>query len=267
MQNSDKNTKEFGNTQTIPSNYYKEISSIKNELKEIRESIDFINTQVGAFFDSLSSFKKYINDEETFQTNYLTDIQAKLKRIDTSVKVIPSIVDGMSKIDKLDGIEDVVENIDYNIRSAASSGDDSDYKQELSKKLSEYEDDLFMKLMRKYVIDSQISLYIQINDQLRILGTDTNLKQVLDLIVNKLEAIGIKTHLSKRGDTFNPKYMTTGHYPNIETDNENLDGKIADVVRPSFFWNLPTIRPQYEPLLLKEEEVILYQYVNKENKN
>lgn len=267
MQNSDKKTKEYGNNQNIPSNYYKEISLIQNELKEIRESIDFINMQVGAFFDSLSSFKKYINDEETFQTNYLTDIQAKLKRIDTSVNVIPSIADGMSKINKLDGIEDAVGNIDYNIRNASSSGGDSEYKEELSKKLSEYEEDLYMKLMRKYVIDSQISLYVQINDQSRIHGTDSALKQVLDLIINKLDAIGIKAYSSKPGDTFDPKHMTTGHYPNIETEIEDWDGKVAESVTPSFIWSLPTMRQQSDQMLLKEEEVILYKYVKKEYQN
>lgn len=252
------------NDQKRPADYGKEITAIKNELKEIRESIDFTNEQIALFNENVMSFKDYINNLQTAQTNYLSNIQARLQHINSSVADIPRIVDNVSKIDKIDDIDEVVGNIDYNIRNSASTNGDSEYKQILTTKLSEYEEDLYKKLLRKYVIDTQISLYTQINEQLRRTETNDSLRSVLDLIINKLEEIGVKTFSSKPGDVFNPKCMTTGHYPNEDTDDEELGGKVAESVQPMFLWVLPSIRQQSDQMLLKEEEVTLYHYnINK----
>lgn len=265
MKNNDAENREFDNNQKRLADHGKDIAAIKNELSEIRESIDFMNEQIAAFNESVMSFKDYINVEQKVQTKYLSDIQARVQRINSSVIGMPSVVESVSKIDKIDVIEETVGNIDYNIRNAVSSDGDSEYKQMVSKKLSEYEEDLYKKFLRKYIIDSQISLYTQINQRLRVSDKEDSLKQVLGMIVNQLEAIGIMTHTSKSGDVFNPKSMTSGHYPNQKTENEELDGRVAESVQPMFFWNLPSIRQQSDQMLLKEEEVILYQYVKNEN--
>ena len=263
MKNNNTDNKELDDNQKVPVDYSKDIEAIRNELKEIRESIDFMNTQIATYYDSVTSFRKFVDDEQSVQTHCLTDIQAKLQHVNSSLSGIPNLVEGISKIEKIDGIEEIVGNIDYNIRNAASSSEDDEYKQMLGKKLSEYEEDLYKKLMRKYVIDTHISLFTQINEQSRISGSDNSLKQVLKMIVHKLETIGVKTYSSKPGDSFNPQYMTTGHYPNIETDNEQLDGKVAESVSPMFSWNLPSIRQQIDQMLLQEEEVTLYHYSKK----
>ena len=224
-----------------------------------------MNKQIATYNNSVTSFRNFVNDEQSVQTNCITDIQAKLQSVNSSLAGIPQLVEGISKIEKIDSIEETVGNIDYNLRNASSSNGDDEYKQILNKKLSEYEEDLYKKLMRKYVIDTHISLFIQINEQIRNSESDNSLKVVLEMILAKLDAIGIKTYSSKQGDSFNPQYMTTGHYPNIATDNEELDGKVAESVSPLFKWNLPSIRQQTDQMLLKEEEVILYQYSKKNN--
>lgn len=259
IKNNNMDNKELDEKQKIPVDYYKDIATIGNELKEIRESIDFMNTQIATYHDSVTSFRKFVDDEQAIQTHCLTDIQAKLQRVNSSVSGIPNLVEVTSEIDRIKGIEEIVGNIDYNLRNAASSaGGDDDYKKMLRNKISEYEEDLYKKLMRQYVIDTLISLYTQINNRLRISGTDETLKHVLDMFLYKLETLGIKACSSKSGDSFNPQCMTTGHYPNIDTDDDELDGKVAESVCPMFVWTLPTVRQQAEQLLLQEEEVTLY---------
>ena len=164
--------------------------------------------------------------------------------------------------EKIDGIEDMVGNIDYNIRSgSASNSSDSEYKQALQSKLSEYEEDLYMKLMRKYVVDSQISIYIQIAEQLFI-EHDDKLEKVLTLMAKKLESIGVKVVSSESGAEFDPAYMKTGHYTNIPTNNEQLNGKVARSVTPAFMWTLPSTKQQLNSLLLKEEDVVVYVFTD-----
>lgn len=259
MKNNSIDNKELSENQKTPVDYFNDITTIRNELKEIRESIDYMNTQITTYHDSVTSFRKFVDNEQAIQTHCLTDIQTKLQRVNSSVSGIPNLVEVTSEIDRIKGIEEIVGNIDYNLRNASSSvGGDDVYKNMLREKISEYEEDLYKKLMRKYVIDNLISLYLQINDRLRISGTDESLKHVLDLILNKLETLGIKAYSSKPGDSFNPQYMTTGHYPNIDTNNGELDGKVAESVCPMFVWELPIVRQQVEQMLLQEEEVTLY---------
>lgn len=259
MKNNSIDNKELSENQKTPVDYFNDITTIRNELKEIRESIDYMNTQIATYHDSVTSFRKFVDNEQAIQTHCLTDIQTKLQRVNSSVSGIPNLVEVTSEIDRIKGIEEIVGNIDYNLRNASSSvGGDDVYKNMLKEKITEYEEDLYKKLMRKYVIDNLISLYLQINDWLRISGTDESLKHVLDLILNKLETLGIKAYSSKPGDSFNPQYMTTGHYPNIDTNNGELDGKVAESVRPMFVWKLPIVPQQVEQMLLQEEEVTLY---------
>lgn len=266
MQNNSKDNKEL-NSQNPPVDCRNDINALRAELKEIRKSIDSMNTLIAAYNDSVTSFRQFVDAEKSVQTHCFTDIQAKLQSVNSSLSGIPQLVEGISKIEKIDDIEETVGNIDYNIRNAASSSENDEYKQMLGKKLSEYEEDLYKKLMRKYVIDTHISLFIQINEQIRNSESDNSLKAVLEMILAKLDAIGIKTSTSRPGDSFNPKFMTTGHYPNIETDNNELDGKVAESVSPMFSWNLPSIHQQTDSMVLREEEVILYQYSKKDNKN
>lgn len=252
------NDKGFDENPKLPVSDGNDIATIKNDLKEIRESIDFINTQISRYHESVTSFRKFVDNDQTIQTHCLTDIQAKLQRINSSVSGIPRLVEVTAGIDRIKDVEEIVGNIDYNLRNASSSvGGDDDYKNMLRKKISEYEEDLYKKLMRKYVVDTLISLYTQINDQLRS-SKNESLKYVLDMILNKLEPLGIKAYSSRSGDLFNPQCMTTGHYPNINTDDSELDGKVAESVCPMFVWILPTIRQQAEQMLLQEEEVTLY---------
>ena len=147
MTNNNTDNKELDDNQKVPVDYSKDIDAIRNELKEIRESIDFMNTQIATYNDCVTSFRKFVDDEQSIQTHCLTDIQAKLQHVNSSLSGIPNLVEGISKIEKIDSIEETVGHINYNIRNTTSSSEDDGYKQMLGKKLSEYEDDLYMKLV------------------------------------------------------------------------------------------------------------------------
>lgn len=162
--------------------------------------------------------------------------------------------------EKVNKIDDTIGDLSYNLLMANSSPSiESDYKQILEKKITEYEDDLYLKLMKKYVVDSQIALYIHVADQ-NYQEKDEKLDKILYMIASKLEAIGVIIKNSKQCDPFDPSCMTTGHYPNTPTTDENLDGKVSNSIHPSFIWILPSIKQQSTNLLLKEEEVTLYEY-------
>jgi hypothetical protein len=81
-------------------------------------------------------------------------------------------------------------------------------------------------------------------------------------MAKKLESIGVKVVSSESGAEFDPAYMKTGHYTNIPTNNEQLNGKVARSVTPAFMWTLPSTRQPFSSLLLKEEEVVLYVYTD-----
>lgn len=278
----------------LQSNSSDEIAALRNEMNEIKESIARLNTQfesvnknymdditsfttilsnhdknlssiqksISTYNESLSSFKKLITDEQSLQIDNYGDILSKIEQVKSIVSTIQKNVSSNSLENKLnakiESISETVENINYNILSSPQTDANSEAIQTLNKKLAEYQDDLYMKLLRKYVIDSHISLYTQVNDLAHTLEDDKHLNIVLKNIISKLETIGIKTQISKSGDPFDPKRMTTGHYPNIETSNETLAGKVAESICPAFIWNLPTIRQQSNQMILKEEEVTLY---------
>lgn len=252
------------------SNSSDEIAALRNEIKEIQESIVRLNDQlesvnknfIAALTTFTTSFQKLITDEQSLQIDNFGDILSKIGQVESKVSTLQNIVSGISQKDdlngKIDNIAETIANINYNILSAPSTDANSETVQILNKKLAEYQDDLYMKLLRKYVIDSHISLYTQINDLAHTLEDNNQLNIVLRIIISNLEAIGIKTHTSKSGDPFDSNSMTTGHYPNIETTNETLAGKVAESICPAFIWNLPTIRQQSNQMILKEEEVTLY---------
>lgn len=215
------------------------IQGIRDEFKSLRQEINALNADVMKLSDLIVSGNlnvRSLQESLNETTHHFTE--------------------------KMDGIEEMVGNIDYNVRSgSASKSDDGEYKQALQSKLSEYEEDLYLKLMRKYVIDSQISIYNQIAEQLYI-EQDDKLEKVLTLMAKELESIGVKVISSKVGADFDPSRMRTGHYANIPTDNEQINGKVARSVTPAFLWTLPSTRQQGTSLLLKEEDVILYVFTN-----
>lgn len=245
--------------------YFNEVTSIRNELKEIRAAIDSLNAQIATYHNRVISLREFVGNEQVKQAHCLTDIQTQLAGLNSSVSGISNLDNIISEIERIKGIEEIVGNIDYNLRNATSSSSgDEEYKNMLRQKVAEYEEDLYKKLMRKYVIDSLISLYTYINDKLRISGTDDFLKKILENILYKLQTLGIEAHSSKPGDSFDPRCMTTGHYSNIVTNDDELDGKVAESVCPMFVWKYPELHQHVQPILLKEEEVTLYQS-NKNN--
>ncbi len=215
------------------------IQGIKDEFKSLHQEINALNNNVIKLRDlivngnlNMRSFQESLNET----THHFEE--------------------------KIDGIEEMVGNIDYNVRSgSASNSSDSEYKQVLQSKLSEYEEDLYLKLLRKYIIDSQISIYNQVAEQLYI-EQDNKLEKVLTMMAQKLESIGVKVIASEVGSDFNPSRMKTGHYTNIPTDNEQLNGKVARSVTPAFLWTLPSTKQQDTSLLLMEEDVILYVFTD-----
>lgn len=264
--------------------------SVEDSKKEIERSIQHLNDELSTIKHFLpiiqkevESIKQYLIDadlqrvisvSDTVNNIRLTsaDISKEVKTIlSKTCELKPDICNSASlnqeSNKKLDEMCEVLANIDYNIRVGANTGNtqDSQYTQILQEKINEYESDLHLKLMRKYVIDSQLSLYNQIVLRLKNIGSNIELENILKLITSKLEGVGVRTVKSKSGDSFNPRTMKTGNYPNVQTTDPLLEGKVAESVSPSFVWNLPSVRQQTSQLVLQEEEVRLYEFTKSNN--
>lgn len=246
-----------------------ELSTIKQFLPTIQKEVESIKQYlIDADLQRVVSVSDTVNNIRLTSADISKDVKTILSEAcDLKPDFCKSASLNQENNKKLDEMSEVLANIDYNIRMGANTGNtqDSQYTQMLQEKINEYESDLYLKLMRKYVIDSQLSLYNQIVMRLTNIGRNIELENVLKFITSKLEVVGIKTVKSKSGDIFNPRTMNTGNYPNIQTTDPLLEGKVAESVSPAFVWYLPTVRQQISQLVLQEEEVRLYEVTKSNN--
>lgn len=254
------------------------IRELCSRIHILSQELSVVNQIVPSIQQEIEVIKQYLIDADLRRVISISDTVNNLRLtsadIGKDIKEIKSGVDS-AKMDvgntanqvhdsnsKLSEMSETLANIDYNIRVGTNMGNNQDgqYTQMLQEKINEYENDLHLKLMRKYIVDSQLSLYNQIVQRLIDNGSNLELENILKLIISKLEMIGIKTIQSKPGDNFNPKMMKTGNFKATPTTDVLLDGKIAVSISPAFVWSLPSVRQQSSTLVLQEEVVKLYEY-------
>lgn len=254
------------------------IRELCSRIHILSQELSVVNQIVPSIQQEIEFIKQYLVDADLRRVISISDTVNNLRLtsadIGKDIKEIKSGVDS-AKMDvgntanqvhdsnsKLSEMSEALANIDYNIRVGTNMGNNQDgqYTQMLQEKINEYENDLHLKLMRKYIVDSQLSLYNQIVQRLIDNGSNLELENILKLIISKLEMIGIKTIQSKPGDNFNPKMMKTGNFKASQTTDALLDGKIAVSISPAFVWSLPSVRQQSSTLVLQEEVVKLYEY-------
>lgn len=229
---------------------------------------DFTNTQFPQ--NNISEIITYISTIE----DKVSDVINRLNRIDLDRLIL--IQDGMKEMKaSLDDTSRSIIAIDNrldNIKNACESKDDK-YRnifneesfRSLQNQISDYKEDLYLKLLSKYVIDINIVLFKHIayrNYELTNMGQkDIELEKLQKIILQRFMTIGILNVSTKEGKDFDPEFMTASDY-SIGTTDINLSGKIALSLIPRFIWSLPSLQQQNTSLMLSKEEVILYDNLN-----
>ena len=209
----------------------------------------------GAFENFVRSFAQKQQNEALLaqlmeRMNVLQEQQSKLNREMTALCM------------DTEEIKKTVGNIDFNIRSGHIAGGNGDEQatQILQDELKAYREDLYRKLMSRYITDTQIYVYEQIARQIHEQNGNADLEGILNIMRQQLRAIGLEARSSQPSAEFDPARMEVSRYPSCPTDDEQLDGYVAKSLVPEFSW-IPTaqdVRP--ERLMLSKEKVILYAY-------
>ena len=202
--------------------------------------------------------------------NKVSDVINRLNRLDIDRLIL--IQDGMKEIkpsidESLSSITTIDKKLD-NIRDACEFKDNiyrninEESLRSLQNQISDYKEDLYLKLLSKYVIDINIALFKRIAyrnyDLTKEEQKDNELEKFQKYILQSFLTIGILSFSAKEGQDFDPEFMTVSDYPSIETTDKNLNGKIAFSLIPRFIWALPSLQQQSTSLMLSKEEVILY---------
>jgi hypothetical protein len=129
-------------------------------------------------------------------------------------------------------------------------------------KVSSMEQDTNLKLMRKYVLDGLIDVYTRTARRLVDLGEEQELERLLKIMQSNLNRIGVGIKISTSGSEFDHETMTICEEEPLFTNNIDLANKVSISVVPLFTWDVPVEGRDNLHLVLKKEEVILWQYTD-----
>ena len=129
-------------------------------------------------------------------------------------------------------------------------------------KVSCMEQDTNLKLMRKYVLDGLIDVYTRTARRLIDLGEEQELERLLKIMQGDLTRIGVGIISSSSGSEFDHETMTISEEEPHFTNNRNLANKVSVSIVPLFTWDVPMEDRDNLHLILKKEEVILWQYTD-----
>ena len=208
---------------------------------------------------NIADIKNCLNTLVAEHHQQIEDVVRELRQSFTNVWDSFSILNG-----KLNELKNGQESTDERITETLNNNSDinREHLRHLQNQLSNYREDVFLKLVSRYVIDINITLYKRIayrNYNLAQEGVQNiELENVQKLIIQRFSTLGILSHSSKDRDDFNPEIMIISNYPSIQTTDENLIGKVAISMIPRFEWTLPNLQSQSSTLTLNPEEVILY---------
>lgn len=195
---------------------------------------------------------------ETLHTSLIEKISDRFSLLEDGFANVQKMLNQLSSSqEQMEPLPELVRNIDYNIRVSGSGNSDKEYVADLQKRLSEFQEDTYLKLLRKYILDSFISLYTNISYQIFEKGLTTQMQNILKIIENDLLKMGIKLRSSNTMQRFDPLHMTICDGKTDITDDEKSENLVSRSIVPEFIWTLPAIGHQ-QVTTLQKEVVILY---------
>lgn len=135
-----------------------------------------------------------------------------------------------------------------------SGGTNSHFPIEVSKG-----DEFSQSVDPKRYWDEFIDTCTKISESLYVKGENVQLQNLRKLILNKMKSLGIvsssvETNIDFDGETMEVSKISMP----VSTDSENLNGKVAKVITPVFYFQ-PKYNSQEGQFMLKKAEVILYE--------
>lgn len=247
--------------------------TLDNRLEELQQSLDM---NYGAYSRLLFAIQQF---QESAALKYQS-LNAKIDELAKKIEIIHTslegkisnrcglLEDGIANIQKvlnqlcssqelMKPLPELVKNIDYNIRVSSGGNTDKEYISDLQKRLSEFQEDTYLKLLRHYILDSFISLYTNISYQIFENGLTAQMQNILKIIENDLLKMGIKLRTSNTMQRFDPLHMTICDGKTDVTDDDKLENLVSRSIIPEFLWTLPAIGHQ-QVTTLQKEVVILY---------
>lgn len=247
--------------------------TLDNRLEELQQSLDM---NYGAYTRLLFAIQQF---QESTALKYQS-LSAKIDELDKKIEIFQTSLEGkisdrfslleggvanmqkmlnqlISSQEQMKPLTELVRNIDYNIRVGGGGNSDKEYISDLQKRLSEFQEDAYLKLLRQYILDSFISLYTNISYQIFEKGLTVQMQNILKIIENDLLKMGIKLHSSNTMQRFDPLHMTICDGKTDITDDENSENFVSRSIVPEFIWTLPAIGHQ-QVTTLQKEVVILY---------
>lgn len=222
-------------------------------VQQVQETTALKFQSLSAKMDELEKKIDYIH---AFLPKELSERFDTLDRGISNMEVVLNQLDRSQ--DQLSPLPELVRNIDYNIRVNGGGGSDKKYIEELQKRVSEYQEDAYLKFLRQYILDSLVSLYTNISFQVYENAQTTQLQNILKIIENDLGKMGIKLHSSNPMQQFDPKHMDICEGQTEYTDDEKIENLVYCSIVPEFIWTLPAIGHQQQMMTLKKEVVVLY---------
>ena len=120
-------------------------------------------------------------------------------------------------------------------------------------------DELSQSVDPKRYWDEFIDTYTKISETLHMKGENVQLQKLQKMILNKMKSLGIvsssvETNIDFDGETMEVSKISMP----ISTNSEDLNGKVAKVITPVFYFQ-PKYNSQEGQFMLKKAEVILYE--------
>ena len=190
----------------------------------------------------------------------LVDIEQSLDSI-SSLETCPK-VDVSNIIECVNELKEMIPNLESSFNKAQEPCEvfDNQYIKTLQEENVRIHEDTNLKLMRKYVLDTQIRLYLQIANRVSDLGDELELRKVLELIKDNLSEVGVSFYSSKNGTLFDSQCMQLSLKDSKYTNDKSLDKTVACSIAPKFVWNVPVLGNNNQSFILRKEEVILWKY-------
>ncbi|MCQ2257364.1 MAG: hypothetical protein MJZ41_05135 [Bacteroidaceae bacterium] len=243
-------------------NFYDVFDTLKHQINEQNKCIDELRNSVNA----VTANQKILND---CQREILEAVNAIISSNGKESKLVPYIQklsehqEAMEKL--LHGMEEKTNDIHYNVINGSSGTDsqnNSDYVRYLQEQVERLHNDTYLKFMRKYIIDTYISLYSNLS--YRRFDTTVEVCKEIEITLGRmrteLESIGIRLYSSPNGASFNAKTMINKRECSVHTpdDKQDVKNSICKSLLPAFYWTIPVENSSSNLHLLQKEEVALY---------
>lgn len=176
--------------------------------------------------------------EENPETSVIAEETGKMESLEKKIESLSSIIETLNN------------NLEENFRQATNKAELFD---RMYSEMARYKDDLYAKLLKPFILETVTILEdyrrtLERLDNLTPEQTRNALKNIPADLEDLLENNGVDVLISEEE---NPPYDRKLHQVvrTVETDNPELDGKIAKKLRPGYAWN---------GIMLRQEKVEIY---------